>query len=111
MSYVARLCQVARQCRMSGSAGLTVAAHGNASALDGRCPQGVDDAVGNLVGYLDEGESFRDLDGADGARIDAGLVDDGPDEIRRPDLGETAGADVETRDVPLRRDALTFALP
>src|SRR6267378_1295169 len=88
------------------SALLPIAADRNTLAFDRSAPQGIDDPVGDLVRDLDQREPFGDLDGADGPWVDARLVHDGAHEIRRAHLGQPPGADVESRHIPLRGDAL-----
>src|SRR5689334_21755467 len=96
--------------RSAGAARFAVAAHGNAPTLDGGTTQGVDDAIRDLVGNLDERKTFGDLDGADSARVYACLVDDGALEVGGTNLGKASRPDVEPRHVPFGSDALGPAL-
>ena len=59
----------------------------HALALDGGGAKRLDDAVSDLVRHFHEGEPVGDLDGADGARIDAGLIDDRSNEIGGTNVG------------------------
>src|SRR5215203_208579 len=88
---------------------LAIAAHRHPFPLDRRPAESVDDAVGDLVGYLDEGEAIGDLDRADRPRIDARLVHDGPDQIGRPDVGLAARPDVEPHHIAVRRNRVALA--
>src|SRR5437764_1883306 len=99
-----------RDHRSLGSATLfAIAAHGNALPLDrGRAQRG-DDLIGDLVWYLDERKTIRDLNRPDGAWIDAGLVHDGANEVSGTNVGLASRANVEPRDVPFRRDGLSLA--
>src|SRR5204863_325817 len=54
--------------------------------------QRADHVIDLIVGDLDEREAVGDLDPADLARGDAGLVDDRADEVLRPDPPDAAGA-------------------
>src|SRR5205823_12739271 len=71
----------------------------HAPSTDGRAAQGADDVLGRLVRHLDDGESLRTLERANGAGVEARLVGDRSDKVGGPHAGAPAKCDVKPRDI------------
>src|SRR5438067_6919855 len=84
-----------------GTSSGAIPTHDDALPLHRGATERVDHRVDDGLGNLDEREAVGDLDGADRARVNAGLVRDRADQIGGPDARLATGTDVDARRRPL----------